>query len=49
MRWDPPPYHKEMSMATLSFGIKTAPQHTTYEAMLAVWKEADATPVFEHA
>ncbi len=36
-------------MAKLSFGIKTAPQHTTYEAMLAVWKAADATPVFEHA
>ncbi len=36
-------------MAQLSFGIKTAPQHTTYEAMLAVWREADALPVFEHA
>jgi F420-dependent oxidoreductase-like protein len=36
-------------MATLRFGIKTAPQHTTYEAMLEVWQEADATPVFEHA
>jgi F420-dependent oxidoreductase-like protein len=36
-------------MAKLSFGIKTAPQHTTYEAMLPVWREADATPVFEHA
>jgi F420-dependent oxidoreductase-like protein len=36
-------------MAELSFGIKTAPQHTTYDAMLAVWREADATPVFEHA
>jgi F420-dependent oxidoreductase-like protein len=36
-------------MAKLRFGIKTAPQHTTYDAMLAVWKEADATPVFEHA
>lgn len=36
-------------MARLRFGIKTAPQHTTYDAMLAVWKEADATPVFEHA
>ncbi len=36
-------------MAKLRFGIKTAPQHTTYEAMLAVWKEADATPVIEHA
>lgn len=36
-------------MAKLSFGIKTAPQHTTYDAMLAVWKAADATSVFEHA
>ncbi|MGN6564477.1 MAG: LLM class F420-dependent oxidoreductase, partial [Thermomicrobiales bacterium] len=36
-------------MARLSFGIKTAPQHTTYAAMLALWEQADATPVFEHA
>lgn len=36
-------------MKALRFGIKTAPQHTTYQAMLEVWKEADATPVFEHA
>ncbi len=36
-------------MARLSFGIKTAPQHTTYEAMLAVWQAADATAIFEHA
>ena len=36
-------------MATLSFGIKTAPQHTTYEAMLAVWQEADGIPAIEHA
>jgi F420-dependent oxidoreductase-like protein len=25
------------------------PQHTTYDAMLAMWKAADATPTFEHA
>ena len=36
-------------MTKLSFGVKTAPQHTTYEAMLAVWRAADALPVFEHA
>ncbi|HEY0604624.1 MAG TPA: LLM class F420-dependent oxidoreductase [Herpetosiphonaceae bacterium] len=36
-------------MTRLSFGIKTAPQHTTYPAMLAIWQAADATPVFEHA
>lgn len=36
-------------MTRLSFGIKTAPQHTTYPAMLAIWQAADAIPVFEHA
>lgn len=36
-------------MPKLRFGIKTAPQHTTYDAMLVVWRDADATPVFEHA
>jgi len=36
-------------MPKLRWGVKIAPQHTTYEAMLDVWKEADATPVFEHA
>ncbi len=36
-------------MASLRWGIKTAPQHTTYEAMRTVWQEADQTPVFEHA
>jgi F420-dependent oxidoreductase-like protein len=33
----------------LSFGVKTAPQYTTYDEILRVWKSADATPVFEHA
>ncbi|MGH2535406.1 MAG: LLM class F420-dependent oxidoreductase [Thermomicrobiales bacterium] len=36
-------------MTTLSFGIKTSPQHTTYEEMLAVWEEADGIPAIEHA
>ena len=36
-------------MAGLRWGVKTAPQHTTYDAMLAVWQEADRTPAFEHA
>src|SRR3712207_5907366 len=36
-------------MARLSFGIKTAPQHTTYEDMLAVWQEADGIDALEHA
>jgi len=33
----------------LSFGIKTAPQNTTYEGMLRVWQEADTVPIIEHA
>jgi F420-dependent oxidoreductase-like protein len=36
-------------MTKLSFGIKTAPQHTTYDAMLEIWRAADALPIFEHA
>lgn len=33
----------------LRFGIKTAPQFTTYEGMLRVWREADTVPIIEHA
>ncbi|HEU5373985.1 MAG TPA: LLM class F420-dependent oxidoreductase [Ktedonobacteraceae bacterium] len=33
----------------LSFGIKTAPQNTTYEDMKRVWLEADTIPSIEHA
>lgn len=36
-------------MKPLTFGIKTAPQHTTYEAMLRVWQQADENPAFAHA
>ena len=36
-------------MGELSFGIKTAPQHATYEEMLAVWQATDAEPAFAHA
>jgi hypothetical protein len=36
-------------MANLRWGVKTAPQHTTYDAILRVWQEADRTPAFEHA
>jgi F420-dependent oxidoreductase-like protein len=32
-----------------SFGIKTAPQHATYDEILAVWKQADAVLAFDHA
>ncbi|HKS69370.1 MAG TPA: LLM class F420-dependent oxidoreductase [Ktedonobacterales bacterium] len=38
-----------MPSSKLSFGVKTAPQHTTYEAMQAVWHAADATPELDHA
>lgn len=33
----------------LRFGIKTSPSHATHEALLDVWQEADALPIFEHA
>ncbi len=36
-------------MRPLRFGIKTAPQHTTYEEMFVVWEEAEQIPVIEHA
>lgn len=36
-------------MKPITFGIKTAPQHTTYEAMLRVWQQTDANPAFDHA
>ncbi|MEM7127195.1 MAG: LLM class F420-dependent oxidoreductase [Chloroflexota bacterium] len=35
-------------MPHISFGLKTAPQHVTYEEMLPLWKAADAEPAFEH-
>lgn len=36
-------------MTKLSFGIKTSPQHTSYEAIREVWRAADAEPAIEHA
>lgn len=33
----------------MRFGIKTAPQHTTWPAMLAVWRAADDIDLFESA
>jgi F420-dependent oxidoreductase-like protein len=33
----------------LRFGVKTAPQNTTYQDMLRVWLEADTVPSIEHA
>jgi len=38
-----------ISANRVRFGIKTAPQHTTYEEVLRVWQEADAEPLLEHA
>jgi F420-dependent oxidoreductase-like protein len=36
-------------MSRLRWGIKTSPQHTTYDALREVWREADRTLAFEHA
>ncbi len=36
-------------MNPITFGIKTAPQHTTYEAILKVWQQTDDNPAFAHA
>jgi alkanesulfonate monooxygenase SsuD/methylene tetrahydromethanopterin reductase-like flavin-dependent oxidoreductase (luciferase family) len=33
----------------LSFGVKTSQMGLSYEQILAVWREADQIPVFEHA
>jgi F420-dependent oxidoreductase-like protein len=33
----------------MRFGIKTAPMNTTWNEMLAVWREADRIPLFETA
>ena len=35
--------------ATMRFAIKTAPQHTTWQEMLAVWQAADEIDLFESA
>jgi F420-dependent oxidoreductase-like protein len=36
-------------VAAVRFAIKTAPQHTTWEAMLDVWRAADEIELFESA
>ena len=36
-------------MATVSFGIKTAPQYTSYEEIVRIWQQTDAESVFTHA
>ena len=36
-------------MKPITFGIKTAPQHTTYEAIRQVWQQVDENPAFAHA
>jgi F420-dependent oxidoreductase-like protein len=35
-------------MRRLRFGFKTPQQHTTYEDLLTIWREAESLPVFEH-
>ena len=35
-------------MPRVRFGFKTPQQHTSYDDLLAIWREADAIPVFEH-
>src|SRR5690606_22116671 len=42
------PTIEESPMAS-TFGIKTSPQHTTYEDILTVWKEADGIEIIDHA
>ncbi|HEX9035923.1 MAG TPA: LLM class F420-dependent oxidoreductase [Ktedonobacterales bacterium] len=39
----------ETQRAKLTFGVKTAPQNTTYDDMLRVWREADEQPKLTHA
>lgn len=36
-------------MRPLTFGIKTAPQQTTYAEILRVWQQVDENPAFDHA
>ena len=39
----------ETQRVALTVGVKTAPQFTTYEDMLRVWREADEQPELTHA
>jgi alkanesulfonate monooxygenase SsuD/methylene tetrahydromethanopterin reductase-like flavin-dependent oxidoreductase (luciferase family) len=36
-------------IGSLSFGIKTSPMHTSYQAILRAWQQADEVPEIEHA
>ena len=36
-------------MTKVTFGVKTAPQHTTYKDILTIWQQADKIPAFDHA
>ena len=36
-------------MASISFGIATAPQQVSYADLVRVWREADTLPALEHA
>lgn len=35
--------------AVVSFGLKTSPVHTSYQAILRTWQQADEMPEIEHA
>jgi alkanesulfonate monooxygenase SsuD/methylene tetrahydromethanopterin reductase-like flavin-dependent oxidoreductase (luciferase family) len=32
-------------MKPITFGIKTAPQHTTYDAILQIWQQTDTQEI----
>lgn len=36
-------------MANISWGIKTRPQHTTWETMRSIWVATDQHPAYDHA
>src|ERR1700746_2788678 len=44
-----PTYGTELAGSRLSFGIKTTPMHTSYQAILRTWQQADEVPEIEHA
>lgn len=36
-------------MGRITFGVKVAPMHVTYDELLRVWRDADQAPELEHA
>src|SRR5277367_249692 len=41
--------HPAEAGGPLTFGLKTSPMHTTYQAILRTWQQADEVPEIEHA